>query len=359
VDDEESQLHLFTEALKHLDPSIEVSVCDSPFKALELLDRGFYHCLVSDYNMPGMTGVELARRVKASKGLPVILFSGRSLEELTPRAIGAGVDDIVRKEVDPWVYTVLVRRVRQLVERFRGSQLFQAAFHLYPEPCIVAVSGRVVAANKACSDLLGFEEGDLEGASLLEVFRGDARTMVLSGSVVYQPPDYTFQVEALTPAGGVKSLRVRAFNTYYLGQPAQILFLKDAVLEDGERARWDRLEWNLEGFLEESIVGVALVDQEGGLVRCNRFFAQAFGLEEGCRVFKLLEEPRFLRRLGGSLLPGSTHLFQEELDFSKLRAGGYLETSRSDTACFKLLVRPWADGDGWLYLVEALEEKSR
>jgi len=38
---------------------------------------------------------------------------------------------------------------------------------------------------------------------------------------------------------------------------------------------------------------------------------------------------------------------------------GYLETSRSDTACFKLLVRPWADGDGWLYLVKALEEKSR
>lgn len=49
----------------------------SGMQALELLDAGGIHLVLSDQMMPGMTGTELTKRVKSTwPTLPVILISG-------------------------------------------------------------------------------------------------------------------------------------------------------------------------------------------------------------------------------------------------------------------------------------------
>jgi len=54
--------------------------------------------LMTDYNMPGMSGLDVARSVLAlSPNLPVAVASGYITDELQAEAVAAGVREVVFK----------------------------------------------------------------------------------------------------------------------------------------------------------------------------------------------------------------------------------------------------------------------
>ena len=74
VDDEENQLAVRKLVLES--KGYEVLTADSGRQALGLLDQHPVDLVLSDHLMPGLTGAELARQIKARKPeLPVILIS--------------------------------------------------------------------------------------------------------------------------------------------------------------------------------------------------------------------------------------------------------------------------------------------
>jgi signal transduction histidine kinase len=66
--------------------------------ALSALDEDPADCVVSDFRMPGMNGLELYERVDAEYGLPFVLLTGEGDESTASRAIGSGIDDYLRKD---------------------------------------------------------------------------------------------------------------------------------------------------------------------------------------------------------------------------------------------------------------------
>jgi len=124
VDDEPDQIEFVKRFLEMEDPGLHVDTALSATEALQKL-REPYDCVISDYVMPDMDGLELCRRIREMRRVPFILYTGQGSEEVAEAAFAAGVDDYIRKEIDPSHYTVLVRRVKAAVEKHRAENLIR------------------------------------------------------------------------------------------------------------------------------------------------------------------------------------------------------------------------------------------
>lgn len=70
-------------------------------EALALLRKQSYACVISDYEMPSMNGIELLREIRTfDQEIPFILFSGRGRETVIIDAINTGADFYIQKGGD-------------------------------------------------------------------------------------------------------------------------------------------------------------------------------------------------------------------------------------------------------------------
>ncbi|MBZ6495321.1 bacterio-opsin activator domain-containing protein [Natrinema longum] len=89
-------------------------------EALEVLEHREVDCIVSDYEMPELTGLELLERVRADDpDLPFVLFTGRGSEEVASEAIAAGVTQYLQKETGNEQYALLANQITNAVEQYR------------------------------------------------------------------------------------------------------------------------------------------------------------------------------------------------------------------------------------------------
>jgi len=119
VDDEPDQLKFTKLFLEKADADLQVESASSAEEAQHLLKKRSFDCVVSDYVMSGMDGIEFAREVRRENKVPFILYTGLGSEEVADAAFAAGVDDYVKKEYNPSQYEVLAKRVRVAVEKRR------------------------------------------------------------------------------------------------------------------------------------------------------------------------------------------------------------------------------------------------
>ncbi|MCB2186749.1 MAG: response regulator [Deltaproteobacteria bacterium] len=118
VDDEEAIREIFSRALRS--SGFEVITAPSAEDALELLKKETPQVMFLDLNLPGMDGVELARRVRASNPMTLLYaFTGYvSLFELA-NCREAGFDDYFTKPVDMGLLRRVAAEAFEKVERWR------------------------------------------------------------------------------------------------------------------------------------------------------------------------------------------------------------------------------------------------
>lgn len=81
---------------------LTVDAVHSAQEALELLQTGQYSCIISDYEMPQMNGLDFLKEVRnIDKLIPFILFSGRGRETVIIDAINTGADFYIQKGGEP------------------------------------------------------------------------------------------------------------------------------------------------------------------------------------------------------------------------------------------------------------------
>ncbi|MFC7176154.1 PAS domain S-box protein [Halosegnis marinus] len=121
VDDEAGVTETAAAFLAREDDRLDVTTAASPADALDALDG--IDCVVSDYDMPGMDGLELLERVRERRPeLPFVLFTGKGSEEIASEAISAGVSDYLRKGAAAERYELLANRIVNAVEQYRARE---------------------------------------------------------------------------------------------------------------------------------------------------------------------------------------------------------------------------------------------
>ncbi len=94
---------------------------DDGSTALPMLQAGGFDFLVTDWNMPGMTGIELLRAVRADPKLaklPVLMVTAEAKRDQIIEAAQAGVNGYI---VKPFTAVTLKEKIDKIFERLEGG----------------------------------------------------------------------------------------------------------------------------------------------------------------------------------------------------------------------------------------------
>ena len=96
---------------------LDVQTAESAERALDLLDGPLPSLVIIDWMLPGMSGIELARRLRRdplTTELPLLMLTARGEESDKLKSFDAGIDDYVTKPFSP---RELIARIRALLRR--------------------------------------------------------------------------------------------------------------------------------------------------------------------------------------------------------------------------------------------------
>lgn len=116
VDDFSTMRRIIKNLLRELGFN-NTSEADDGNTALPVLQRGDFDFLVTDWNMPGMTGLDLLKAVRAEpelKHLPVLMVTAESKREQIIEAAQAGVNGYI---VKPFTANTLKEKIEKIFER--------------------------------------------------------------------------------------------------------------------------------------------------------------------------------------------------------------------------------------------------
>ncbi|WP_336344214.1 response regulator [Halalkalicoccus ordinarius] len=179
VDDDRTFTRLTRATLKELDDDIELRSENDPAAVLDRLASRKIECVVSDYQMPEIDGLDLLARVREKyDGLPFILFTGQGNETVASEAISVGVTDYVSKDGGIEQFELLANRIRGAVEQRRTERVLaetrvrdDTLLETAPNAIFVvdAEEGTLLEVNEAASELLGRPREELRGLHQTEL----------------------------------------------------------------------------------------------------------------------------------------------------------------------------------------------
>ncbi len=181
VDDEPGILDLAKIYLEKEEEDFVVETVLSGKEAVELLEERDYSCIVSDYQMPEMNGLELLEVVREDLEIevPFIMFTGRGREEVAIKALNLGADRYIQKGGDPnSQYAVLAEAIKQEHKSYKTEMdLIQSERE---KRLVLDTTTELISymdtdltirwANRAAGESVGMEPGKLKGEKCYDVW---------------------------------------------------------------------------------------------------------------------------------------------------------------------------------------------
>ncbi len=118
VEDEEKLARFVELELVHEGYLVE-KACDGR-QGLEMAEKGAYDLLLLDIMLPGLSGLELLRRLRRTKATPVIMVTARDQVMDKVTGLDMGADDYITK---PFEIEELLARIRAALRKHHSAQV--------------------------------------------------------------------------------------------------------------------------------------------------------------------------------------------------------------------------------------------
>ncbi|MBN2364854.1 MAG: response regulator [Calditrichaeota bacterium] len=170
IEDDIDYGEMLAYALKHMNYNVHLSY--SATGGLDIIRQKKLDIILSDLKMPGMSGMELARRViKMYLDIPIVLITGLSDISLVKQAVEIGVSDYIVKPVSIEELPVVIERniyrkslQKRVLQDNKAETLLKALKALMraldaKDPYTYGHSQRVVKLAMRMADKLNLENG--------------------------------------------------------------------------------------------------------------------------------------------------------------------------------------------------------
>ena len=153
IDDDQKLSDLLTTYLKQND--VEVTAFSDGARGLVALERGSFDAVLLDIMLPGMTGLEVCKRIRQKSTIPVLMLTAKGDE--TDRVVGLelGADDYIAKPFGP---RELLARLRAVMRRSNpeviSSKLSAGDISVDAETREVKVAGNLIELTGIEFDIL-------------------------------------------------------------------------------------------------------------------------------------------------------------------------------------------------------------
>jgi len=158
VEDEPAIREMVTMALERADFAVVQAA--SAAEAERRLADGLPDLIVLDWMMPGVSGIELARRLRRddyTRQVPIIMLTARGEEDDRVRGLDAGADDYLTKPFSPRELIARIRAVlRRAVPSGEEGILESGTLHLDMTSHRVTAGGQMVEMGPTEFKLLHF-----------------------------------------------------------------------------------------------------------------------------------------------------------------------------------------------------------
>jgi PAS domain S-box-containing protein len=285
VDDEEALLDIGKLFLER-DGDCSVDIALSAHQGLEQLEKQAYDAIVSDYQMPGMDGIEFLKKIRAASTIPFILFTGKGREEVVIEAINSGADFYLQKGGDPKSQFVeLKHKIAQAVKRRRAEDelkksetKYRQLVDLLPQTVFeVDQNLTITSINPVALKTFGYTRDDLEeGVNVFEVFSRDDHPRLADNIKKILHGETTGALEYTAKRKDGSTFPVLTYSVPIM-QENEPVGLRGVLVDITERKAAEQATLQalslLEATLESTADGLLVIDRQGRIVNYNQKFA--------------------------------------------------------------------------------------
>lgn len=253
VDDNEQWARFLSGELEGRTAQMQVTVAANANEAMLVLgERESIDCVVADYRMPEVDGLQLLERVREEwPQLPFVLVTAEGSEDVASAAIDGGVTDYIVKDPGTEQVPLFASRIASAVEQYRLRRALEESERRYRsvterslDAILILTDGEVAFCNHRFARLVGEPRNSLRGADFVEdvVHAGDreaVRDVVTAwhGGMKREQLD---DVRIVTVGGEVRHCEYVGRAITYGSDPGALVSIRDVT----ERKRREReLQW--------------------------------------------------------------------------------------------------------------------
>ena len=123
IEDDPIYIKVLSHTLENIGKEIKILQTNNGFEALEILEKEMPDLIVTDWDMPQMSGIEFCKKIQTLqdyKDIPVIMCTGiNTSSENLKTAFESGVVDFLRKPIDKMELIARVSSMLKLSESYQ------------------------------------------------------------------------------------------------------------------------------------------------------------------------------------------------------------------------------------------------